>query len=74
MPEPDKKFILIVDDSSTNLSVLSQALKTAGYKVRVAVDGESAIASAGKMCDRTRKKPVSRTNIARRANAGNRRL
>ncbi len=43
MIEPDKKFILIVDDSSTNLSVLSQALKTAGYKVRVAVDGESAI-------------------------------
>ncbi len=43
MIEPDKKFILIVDDSSTNLSVLSQALKTAGYKVKVAVDGESAI-------------------------------
>ena len=43
MIEPDKKFILIVDDSSTNLSVLSQALKTAGYKVRVAVDGLSAI-------------------------------
>ncbi|MCY7384938.1 MAG: hybrid sensor histidine kinase/response regulator [Microcoleus sp. CAN_BIN18] len=34
----------MVDDISTNLSVLSQALKTAGYKVRVAVDGESAIA------------------------------
>ncbi len=44
MIEPDKKFILIVDDSSTNLSVLSQALKTAGYKVRVAMDGFSAIA------------------------------
>ena len=43
MAEPEKKYILIVDDSSTNLSVLSQALKTAGYKVRVAVDGESAI-------------------------------
>ena len=43
MIEPDKKFILIVDDSSTNLSVLSQALKTAGYKVKVAVDGLSAI-------------------------------
>ena len=43
MIEPDKKFILIVDDSSTNLSVLSQALKTAGYKVKVAVDGKSAI-------------------------------
>ncbi len=44
MIEPEKKFILIVDDSSTNLSVLSQALKTAGYKVRVAMDGFSAIA------------------------------
>ena len=44
MIESDKKFILIVDDSSTNLSVLSQALKTAGYKVRVAVEGESALA------------------------------
>jgi signal transduction histidine kinase len=44
MIEADKKFILIVDDSSTNLSVLSQALKTAGYKVRVAVEGESALA------------------------------
>ncbi len=43
MAEPEKKYILIVDDSSTNLSVLSQALKTAGYKARVAVDGESAI-------------------------------
>ena len=48
MLELDKKYILIVDDSSTNLSVLSQALKTAGYKVRVAVDGESAIEMLGK--------------------------
>jgi signal transduction histidine kinase len=44
MIESDQKFILIVDDSSTNLSVLSQALKRAGYKVRVAVEGESALA------------------------------
>jgi signal transduction histidine kinase len=36
-------FILIVDDNSTNLSVLSQALKSAGYKIRAAMDGESAI-------------------------------
>jgi diguanylate cyclase (GGDEF)-like protein len=35
--------ILVVDDNPTNLSVLSQALKAAGHKVRVAVDGESAI-------------------------------
>jgi len=48
MFESDKKFILIVDDSATNLAVLSQALKTAGYKVRVAVDGESAIEMLGK--------------------------
>ena len=35
--------ILIVDDNPTNLSVLSQTLKSAGFKVRVAMDGESAI-------------------------------
>ena len=36
-------FILIVDDNATNLSVLSKNLKTAGFKVRVAIDGETAI-------------------------------
>jgi diguanylate cyclase (GGDEF)-like protein len=35
--------ILIVDDNPTNLSVLSHALKDAGFKNRVAMDGESAI-------------------------------
>jgi diguanylate cyclase (GGDEF)-like protein len=35
--------ILIVDDNPTNLSVLSLALKNAGYKTRVAMDGVSAI-------------------------------
>lgn len=35
--------ILIVDDNSANLAVLSNCLKSAGFKVRVAVDGESAI-------------------------------
>ncbi|BAY33545.1 response regulator receiver sensor signal transduction histidine kinase [Nostoc carneum NIES-2107] len=37
-------FILIVDDNPTNLSVLSAALSSAGFKFRVAVNGESAIA------------------------------
>src|SRR5689334_12027532 len=37
------EFILIVDDSLTNLSVLKESLKSAGFKVRLAVDGESAI-------------------------------
>lgn len=36
-------FILIVDDNPTNLSVLSQALKSAGFSVRVAEDGETAL-------------------------------
>ncbi|WP_392407459.1 response regulator [Chlorogloeopsis fritschii PCC 9212] len=36
-------FILIVDDNSTNLSVLSQALKQVGLKIRMAMDGASAI-------------------------------
>ncbi|MBE9039778.1 hybrid sensor histidine kinase/response regulator [Oscillatoriales cyanobacterium LEGE 11467] len=44
MPSRTQPFILIVDDNPTNLSVLSQALKAAGYKVRMAVDGEDALA------------------------------
>ncbi len=39
----DSDFVLIVDDNPTNLSVLSQALKGAGFAVRVAEDGETAI-------------------------------
>ncbi|MBW4642116.1 MAG: response regulator [Goleter apudmare HA4340-LM2] len=39
-------FILIVDDNPTNLSVLSEVLSNAGYKFRVAVNGESAILQA----------------------------
>jgi signal transduction histidine kinase len=39
----DSDFVLIVDDNPTNLLVLSQALKGAGFAVRVAEDGESAI-------------------------------
>ncbi|MEN9567927.1 MAG: hypothetical protein RLZZ69_3123 [Cyanobacteriota bacterium] len=44
MDNLDTGVILIVDDNHTNLAVLSQVLKSAGLKVRVAVDGESAIA------------------------------
>jgi signal transduction histidine kinase len=36
-------FILIVDDNAHNLSVLSEMLKSAGYKVRMAMDGEAAL-------------------------------
>ncbi|MCU0543548.1 MAG: hybrid sensor histidine kinase/response regulator [Oscillatoriaceae cyanobacterium Prado104] len=43
MPHSPQPFILIVDDNATNLSVLSQALKGAGYKVRMAVDGADAL-------------------------------
>ncbi|MBD2439372.1 sensor histidine kinase [Nostoc sp. FACHB-110] len=39
-----KGFILIVDDNATNLSLLSEALTSEGWRFRVAVDGESAIA------------------------------
>jgi signal transduction histidine kinase len=39
-------FILIVDDNPTNLSVLSEALKSENFRFRVAVGGESAIALA----------------------------
>ncbi|MBF2005042.1 MAG: hybrid sensor histidine kinase/response regulator [Chlorogloeopsis fritschii C42_A2020_084] len=42
----DARFILIVDDNPTNLSVLSEALSNAGFRFRIAVDGESAIAQA----------------------------
>ena len=36
-------FILIVDDSPTNLSILAYALKGAGFSIRIATDGQSAI-------------------------------
>ena len=39
--QPD--YLLIVDDNATNLAVLSQALKPIGLKVRMAMEGESAI-------------------------------
>ncbi|MHC5937304.1 sensor histidine kinase [Nostoc sp.] len=43
---PNTGFILIVDDNPTNLSVLCEALNSEGFRFRVAVDGESAIAQA----------------------------
>ncbi|MGJ5628026.1 sensor histidine kinase [Nostoc sp. CALU 1950] len=39
-------FLLIVDDNPTNLSVLCEALSIEGFRFRVAVDGETAIALA----------------------------
>jgi signal transduction histidine kinase len=36
-------FILVVDDNPTNLSVISQALRSEDWQVRIAVDGEDAL-------------------------------
>ncbi|MEG4286011.1 response regulator [Microcoleus sp. A006_D1] len=44
MPNSTNPFILIVDDNAANLSVLSKTLKSENYKVRMAVDGEEALA------------------------------
>lgn len=38
------QFLGSTSDNATNLSVLSQSLKSVGYRVRVAIDGENAIA------------------------------
>ncbi len=35
--------ILVVDDNPTNLSVISQALRSEGWQVRIATDGEDAL-------------------------------
>jgi signal transduction histidine kinase len=40
---PEFETILIVDDSPTNLQVISEALTSAGFQIAVAIDGESAI-------------------------------
>lgn len=40
----DGSVILLVDDNPTNLGILVTSLSESGYKVRVAQDGESAIA------------------------------
>ncbi|MEO0532941.1 MAG: response regulator [Cyanobacteria bacterium P01_A01_bin.123] len=42
------EFILIVDDNPIDLSVLSEVLSDAGLSFRVAMDGESALALAGR--------------------------
>jgi signal transduction histidine kinase len=36
-------FVLIVDDNANNLAVLSEALSSAGFRYRVAMDGETAL-------------------------------
>ncbi|QFS50871.1 response regulator [Nostoc sphaeroides] len=43
MQTPETNLILIVDDTPTNLEVLSEALTDAGFEVAVATSGESAI-------------------------------
>ncbi len=45
MIDSSSSFILIVDDNATNLSVLSKTLKSANYKVRMAMDGEEALST-----------------------------
>lgn len=40
---PETGLILVVDDTPTNLSVLSEALKGVGFTVAIETDGESAI-------------------------------
>lgn len=42
-------LVLIVDDNSTNLKVLSESLKSAGYRVLIAKDGESALSKLEKI-------------------------
>jgi signal transduction histidine kinase len=39
----NKGFILVVDDNPTNLSVISLALRSVGWQVRIAVNGEDAL-------------------------------
>ncbi|TVQ60574.1 MAG: hybrid sensor histidine kinase/response regulator [Spirulina sp. DLM2.Bin59] len=42
-------LILIVDDNSTNLKVLSESLKASGYRILIAKSGESALAKLEKI-------------------------
>ncbi|WP_159788756.1 sensor histidine kinase [Sodalinema gerasimenkoae] len=43
MSNSESDIILVVDDTPTNLAVLSEALTTAHYQVAVALDGETAL-------------------------------
>ncbi|GAK51795.1 response regulator receiver modulated diguanylate cyclase [Candidatus Moduliflexus flocculans] len=43
----EKSTILVVDDYPANLHLLLESLKEAGYKVLIAINGESAIRQAG---------------------------
>ncbi len=43
MPKTDNGFVLIVDDTPTNLAVISEALSDAGYETAVATSGERAL-------------------------------
>ncbi len=42
-PTQDKLIILVVDDTPTNLEVISEALTDAGYEVATAISGERAL-------------------------------
>ncbi len=39
-------FILVVDDNPTNLAVICQALRTEGWQIRIAMNGEDALRKA----------------------------
>jgi putative two-component system response regulator len=45
MPSPDRKLVLIVDDTPTNVSVVSGVLKDS-FRTKVATNGEKALAIA----------------------------
>jgi len=44
--EHEQGVVLIVDDTPTNLEVLFETLSSDGFKVLVAIDGESALEQA----------------------------
>jgi twitching motility two-component system response regulator PilH len=52
MAPPNANIILVVDDSPTELRLLTAPLKTKGYTVITAVDGEEAIQKASTLLPR----------------------